>query len=251
MTLPTGATILLPINSHSASEVFVTNANIDWGAEALFLRFADKTADFLDIGAHIGYYSAYLSPRVRQVFAFEPDPRNFPGLRANAQLAGNMEIIEMAVSSRNGSSALFVGQESSVSSLNGVKGEKSIPVKTITIDSFVTQHPNIRIGLIKIDIEGYDLEALRGMQETIARDQPLILTECEQSRELFELCKQWNYEIYGYAVPRRGMKYVLEHIRADAPEKLVTKMLFLVPLRLRMSFEGIHRPIIERPVTPS
>ncbi len=88
--VPTGTWMILPRHSGNSSEVCVTNGDIDWGAEALFVEFADPARDFLDIGAHIGYYSSYLSNRVRRVYAFEPDPRNIPSLYKNASLAGNV-----------------------------------------------------------------------------------------------------------------------------------------------------------------
>src|SRR5262245_9278759 len=96
MRLPTGSMVILPLE-HSVSEIYVTGANIDWGAEALFATFADPRRDFLDIGANIGYYSNYFSPLVRRVYSFEPDPRNLPALRRNAGLCGNIEVVEKAV----------------------------------------------------------------------------------------------------------------------------------------------------------
>jgi hypothetical protein len=79
--LPTGLRMKIPMRSPHGTEVFITRANTDWGAEALFCRFADADRDFCDIGSNIGYYSLYLSPCVRKIFAFEPDSRNFTGLR--------------------------------------------------------------------------------------------------------------------------------------------------------------------------
>ena len=117
MVLPTGAEIILPRQSGNATEVFVTKGNIDWGAEALFARFADRNRDFLDIGAHIGYYALYLSPCVRKVYAFEPDPRNISGLTANARLRDNVAVVQMAVSSGDGIGSLHIGQGTAVSSL--------------------------------------------------------------------------------------------------------------------------------------
>ncbi len=78
LRLPTGLTMVLPRQSTSATEVYLTRANTDWGSEAIFTSFAVSTRDFLDIGSHIGYYAAYLSPRVRHVYAFEPNPRILP-----------------------------------------------------------------------------------------------------------------------------------------------------------------------------
>jgi hypothetical protein len=53
MRLPTGSTLILPRQSASATEAYVTNANMDWGAEELFAQFSDPSLDFVDIGAHM------------------------------------------------------------------------------------------------------------------------------------------------------------------------------------------------------
>jgi FkbM family methyltransferase len=230
LRLPSGATIILPRRSASASEVYVTNADIDWGSEALFARRASARRDFLDIGAHIGYYSVYLSPLVRHAYAFEPDPRNLENLRANARLAGNVEVVDMAVSSRDGSARLHVGQGSAVSSLEGdhESGEE-IEVKTVTIDSFAASLPGIDVGLIKTDVEGHDLEALRGMCKVVARCQPLILTECPYTPELDALCRDWDYHTYAFTRDRRTLQTRFQKMSNGDLRDQWYKMLFLVP----------------------
>ena len=121
--------------------------------------------------------------------------------------AGNVEVVEAAVSSRDGSARPHVGQGSAVSSLEGAgKGGEEIEVKTVTIDSFVSSRPGIDVGLVKADVEGHDLEALRGMSEIVARWQPLILTECFYTRQVDELCHKWAYQTYAFTRDRRTLK---------------------------------------------
>ena len=55
--LPTGLSMTLPKDSFSGRDVYVTNADVDWGSEALFSRYLDLQGDFIDVGANIGYYS--------------------------------------------------------------------------------------------------------------------------------------------------------------------------------------------------
>ena len=236
LRLPTGLTIELPRQSGSATEVFVTNADIDWGAEALFVRFADPARDFLDIGAHIGYYAAYLSPRVRRVYAFEPDPRNLPGIRANSRLAGNVEIVAAAVSSRDGVAPLHVGRSSALTSLEGDGTGVTVDVPLLRIDTFCAAHPGIRVGLVKTDIEGHDLEALRGMAQMVARDQPLILTECNSHAEVAALCREWRYTILAFTRDRRTFTVSLQRMAGDEFAACWFKMLFLVPAHLDATF---------------
>jgi len=238
MRLPTGSIICLPRTSASATEVYVTKANIDWGSEALFAKFAERHRDFLDIGAHIGYYSAYLAPIVRRAYAFEPDPRNLPALRVNASLAGNIDIVEMAVSSRSGRGRLHTGAGSAVSSLEP-NGSATIDVATTTVDAFLELHPKIDVCLIKTDIEGYDFEALSGMCQTVARFHPLILTECKDSLKLRKLCADWDYAIFGFTRDNDRLKTTFRELSISGQSLGYRyKMLFLVPNHLTKFFSA-------------
>jgi FkbM family methyltransferase len=237
LRLPTGLRLHLPLQSRSATEVYVTNADMDWGAEALFARFADRRRDFLDIGSHIGYYAVYLSPKVRRVYAFEPDARNLPSLRQNAQLAQNIEVVVKAVSSFTGAAQFYGGGGSSVGSLNKVGGSTSI-VSVTSVDDFTSQN-GADPALIKTDIEGHDLEALRGMCQTVQQSQPLILTECELSADLISLCEQWEYRVYAHTRHPRTRKIAFRQFTAPVRDDFGIKMLFLVPARLYPEFAGI------------
>lgn len=214
MRLPTGKRIFLPITSQAATETFVTNASQDWGAEALFARFAERDADAIDAGAHIGYYSLYLSPLVRRTFAFEPDPRNFHALLINAQTGGNIEHFAEAVSDHVGT-ARFDFRASSSS--NAISEDGAAEVAVTTIDQFVAARPGARIRLIKTDVEGHDLATLHGARATIRSDQPLIVSEIGPD-EVAAFSREIEYEVWTK----------LKHGRA--------KMTFLVPRRLAREF---------------
>ncbi|MBT9331633.1 FkbM family methyltransferase [Paracidobacterium acidisoli] len=240
LRLPTGMRIRLPRHSGCATEVYVTNGNIDWGSEAVFVQFAEPSRDFLDIGSHFGYYATYCAPRVRQVYAFEPGACNLTALRQNAALSSNIQIVEMAVSSHDGEADFFSGVGSTVGSLNNVGGAVT-KVRITTVDSFVENHPEINVGLIKTDIEGHDLEALQGMHATVARFQPLILTECEWSQALQNLCAAWKYRIFAFTHDRLTDKPGYHDLSDDDVTKYFCKMLFLVPEKLQPAFSGIGK----------
>jgi FkbM family methyltransferase len=242
LRLPTGTWMVIPKHSRSSTEVYVTNGNIDWGSEALVAKFADPNRDFLDIGAHVGYYSSYLSSRVRRVYAFEPDPRNIPSLRHNASLAGNVEVIEKAVSSQNGSAILSIGDGAETSSLlanSAGASTPSISVKVTTIDTFVAEHPGIDVALIKTDAEGSDMAALSAMKDLVARNQPLILSECGYNSHSRELCARWNYRVFAFTRDRSTIKLSFEEFTSPESESHWHKMLFLVPPHLAPAFSQL------------
>jgi len=235
LSLPTGAKIMLPRQSQNATEIYVTKADTDWGAETIFVQFADPERDFFDIGSHIGYYSAYFAPRVRCAYAFEPDPRNLPALRENASLGKNIEVIEMAVSSHDGYADFFLAASSAGSSFRS-NGGQVLKVIMTTVDTFVAEHPGVDVGLIKTDVEGHDLEVLRGMDQTVAKFQPLILTECELSIELANLCSRWKYRLFSNVRDRRTHKMQFRELNRNNTGQYWSKMLFLVPVVLQPAF---------------
>ena len=240
LRLPTGTWMVIPRHSSSAAEAYDTNGNIDWGSESLLTRFANANQDFLDIGAHIGYYSSYLSSHVRRVYAFEPDPRNLPSLRNNASLAGNVEVIDIAVSSTDGTAILHQGGATETSSLIANQDSpSSISVKVSTVDTFVADRPEINVSLVKIDAEENDIEVLRGMRNLVNRDQPLILTECGYTGQSRQLCADWNYRIFGYTRDRSTMKISFREFTSSDEESLWYKMLFLVPSHLWPTFSQL------------
>jgi FkbM family methyltransferase len=235
LRLPTGAKLTLPRHQPTSSEAYVTNGNVDWGAEEIFARFADPARDFLDIGAYIGYYALYLAPVVRRVYAFEPSPRNHPHLLRNANNTDNIEVVQMAVSSHGGEADFFDGGGHSVGSLENVGGEV-IKVRITSVDSFLQSHPKINPCLIKTDIEGHDLTALKGMQMAASKFQPLMLTECGLSEELILLCSSWNYKIFATLRDRHTNATKFRELTSKDVNDCWHKMLFLVPSALQTTF---------------
>ncbi|MFZ0517221.1 MAG: FkbM family methyltransferase [Acidobacteriaceae bacterium] len=240
MRLPTGSSILLPRWSTSATSVYVTKAHIDWGAEELFSQFASKDGDFMDVGAHIGYYSMYMHPLARKVYAFEPDPRNLPDLHANAASVGNIEVVNKAVSSHSGTALFYVGGDSTLSTLEMSEGAtvegETVEVQTISIDDFAAGRPGIKPTLFKIDAEGHDFEVLLGMKKTVATHQPIVLIECN-SGNLLDLCDEWQYSIFTFTCDRETFKMTFRQIRSlEDFQKYWTNMLFLTPRHLRATF---------------
>lgn len=231
MRLPTGSKLILPLD-HSASNIYITKANIDWGAEALLSKFADPYRDFLDIGANIGYYSNYLSPLVKNVYAFEPDPRNLPALMRNAATRDNIIVSQVAISSKDGNAKLAITKGSTTNTLEPLKGVETIDVKLSSIDSFVARTPSIDVALIKTDIEGHDLQALFGMEETVKVFQPLILSEIVIDQRLLDLARRWKYRLFAFVCNKSTFEISLKQFSLNEIPEDWYNMVFLVPPRL-------------------
>jgi Methyltransferase FkbM domain len=105
----------------------------------------------------------------------------------------------------------------------------AIDVQTMTIDSFVAQHPGIDVALIKTDIEGHDMEALKGMTRTVERFQPLILSECGHEPQIMSLLRGWGYRAFAYVCDRRSLKLSFQELTAESLQSAWYKMIFLTP----------------------
>ena len=114
-----------------------------------------------DVGANVGYYTLLLSRGVGpqgRVIAFEPNPINVAHLKEHLRLnkIGNVEIVEAAVSDREGT-AFFSGEGSM-----GKLSQTGAPIKTVKLDTYP------RPDFIKMDIEGEETAALRGSARILA-----------------------------------------------------------------------------------
>src|SRR4051794_41178218 len=130
---------------------------------AAFVRALAPGDVCLDIGAHIGYYtllaSRVVGPR-GHVYAFEPSPENYSGLRANVELNGlrNVTTAQLAVGEQERRAVLYVGApyNTGLTTLDPVLAAKStIPLRETMVDvgpvtSVIPPEDLARVRLIKI-----------------------------------------------------------------------------------------------------
>lgn len=121
-------------------------------------------------------------------------------------------------------------------------GGKIVRVAVTSIDSFIKSRTEIKPALIKTDIEGHDLKALQGMQATVLKFQPLILTEVTLSEELKRLCSCWNYRIFGAVRDRQTNQTRFSDLSSKNSVTDWHKMVFLVPQSLQTAFAGMVQP---------
>jgi len=134
---------------------------------------------FFDIGANLGFYSLLSAKKVGptgQVHSFEPNPRIFQELLFNIKLNkfNNIYPNQIALSDHNGRGLLSSherGEEvyGSLSDRNfpGVSIIGHDDVQLESLDSYIEKHGVNRIDFIKIDVEGAELDVLRGANNTL------------------------------------------------------------------------------------
>ena len=143
-----------------------------------------------DVGANIGQYALLASKlvgRSGQVFAFEPSPDVLPKLKRHLLMnyADNVELTARAVAGKNGTASFYPSDLESnqgVGSLlpaeayrSELRSKHAVEVEVITLDSFCEQLGIESIDLLKIDVEGLDLEVLKGAERILARSPNVVV----------------------------------------------------------------------------
>jgi FkbM family methyltransferase len=160
----------------------------------------------IDVGANVGHYTVRLSQLVGdagRVLAFEPVPDTFELLAANLAFVGahNVSLFNVALSDITAVMALSVPQFSSglanfycagltSTSPWPINSQTSFDVFTVALDTLTLPR---RVTLIKLDVEGHELQALRGMAQLLRRDRPRLIVE-NATEQICALLRDLGYE---------------------------------------------------------
>ncbi len=153
-----------------------------------FLRaLAGRGRTFVDVGAHIGFYSMGLAPGFGRVLSFEPSRFQHGWLRRNRALNDYRHVLceQVALGEAPGEATLNVlSYEGGLNSLAPDVAERHtvldryvVPVETL--DSRGLDD----VDLLKIDVEGFEVPVLRGARATIQAGRPVILIEVWEETE--------------------------------------------------------------------
>jgi len=166
----------------------------------------------IDAGANFGWYSVHFSKWVGEngnVFSFEPIPQTYKELQENIDLnkCTNIQGLNRALGNREGNIEFFLPKTfrgRGLASEYNYYGER-VNIEMTTIDSFVFVNKINHLEFIKADIEGGELNLIRGGIETIRRFHPDFLLEIEEwhtdrfgyhPREIFSFFKGLGYNAF-------------------------------------------------------
>lgn len=205
----------------------------------------NRGGTFIDAGANIGHFSLLASEVVGKeghVIAIEPSSRDYNRLLDNIKINGLENVISpyrFALSDVNeGIAKLSIACEersalNTIGSEFGVKGVDEVQVEDVslaTLDSFVVNSGLTRVEVLKLDIEGSELKALKGATDTISRFRPAImigvnassLKACGATREeIQKFMRGFRYRMYKITYTPR-----FEFVLVDDISKNHSKVLF-------------------------
>ncbi len=178
------------------------------------LQMLNRGSVFLDIGANIGFYSLSAAIKGATVYAFEPNSEAFSDLEHN--IASNPELnikaFNIACSDHDGEIGFTIATDSAYSSIHDtaydwqhwkIQKSRQVTVPSKKIDTLVDELKIERIDYCKIDVEGGELNVLRGALDTLSQKLIKVLqVEIDistyqgagyQTQDLIELLKTYDY----------------------------------------------------------
>jgi len=211
----------------------------------------------LDVGAHHGFYTLLASLRVGptgKVIAFEPSPRERKRLKHHIKMNNckNVRIEPSAVGASRGQATLFLveGAEDYCNSLRppATKAQTiSLPTQVISLDEFLGNSAISAVDFIKLDVEGSELDALKGAAKLLAtHPRPVLMVEVYDlrtepwgyhAREIVQVLSQGGYEWFSLLDDGTPLAIEPDKDRYDAN-------LVAVPRERLQFFFGSFRPEI-------
>lgn len=144
------------------------NYIVDW-EEFLFTHYyLRENSIVFDIGANMGFYTIWMSRSIGiqgQIHSFEPDTKNFNRLSQNIsinQFNGQFIPNNDAVSKKNGKMKMTIGFDGENHLVDSNFGGSSSIINVVCLDDYCNQRNISRIDFIKIDVEGFELDVLKG-----------------------------------------------------------------------------------------
>lgn len=162
---------------------------------------------FVDVGAHTGWYTIQAARAVGpagRVIALEPDEPNRRQLERNLALnkITNHTIVSEAAWSKSGSVQWSPSKVSVWHKIDEAPGTQT--VQTVTLDELTSQLSLPHVDWIKIDIEGAEVDAIKGAEQVLKRFRPILFIEIHETLEQVE-------RLLG------GLGYSIDKVEFDQP----------------------------------
>ncbi|MDX1627567.1 MAG: FkbM family methyltransferase [Fulvivirga sp.] len=218
-----------------------TNNVVETELEHFLNRYLKEGDVFIDVGASIGLVSLFASNQVGaegKVIAFEPNPWVYNRLSDIVRLNNkkNIKTYELAISDTSGWLSLNLNNADSIlmtrsSMLFADQNAQHTEVLVSSLDTFIPSQTNIDI--LKVDVEGVELEVLRGSRRLIEKQQPLVCVEIhglffddheKHVNEIFSFFDNMNYSCYNlYKKKEENNKSFIENTGFQGTDEISGK----------------------------
>lgn len=215
----------------------------------LFSKFVSegRRGILLDVGANIGSHSIYFSAIFDRVISFEPNPEMFARLKSNIELneINHIDAFMVGLGNERRTMEFYQPAKGFGNKGTGTFEKSFAPERSNTLylpiipgDEFLSEHGIFKVDAIKIDVQGFEVRVLQGLEGVILRDKPIIwleisdttLGEISQAGGLRALLPQ-GYQLKRFSAGARAWiwyKNFLEDIPSGEPSEAADYL--LVPL---------------------
>lgn len=203
----------VPDNEKHFLKYLHENRNTDYQQSAIdkAYQYVNKFGTVVDVGANIGLHAVRFSKKFQNVICFEPSSQNFQCLSANIT-DDNVELHNVGLGSKSDNLIIKTPKNhhncgaSSIVDWKNYNGDldKEI-VHIIALDSL-----HLEPDFIKIDVQGFEQEVIKGASKTIRNHKPTLMLECEKQKQrtrIQSLLKELDYHCIG----REGQDYIWIH----------------------------------------
>ena len=192
---------------------------VDWEEFNLIQDFIHKNDCCIDVGANMGFYTIWFSKFSNHIYSFEPNAKNFLRLQQNVTINSSANYIHsfnLAVGSKNEQVSFtnnFDGENHIV--LNNASNVEIVECKRL--DTILFEKNIKRISYIKIDVEGFELEVLKGLGNYLSEKNidiiqielnKTILNSGSTILELLEFVSLFQYNLCSYSVSKKLLKNI-------------------------------------------
>lgn len=180
------------------------------GTIDFLIKNKDKFDTFIDVGANIGLLSIFNNRYInKDVISFEANPEIFDELKVNFDLnqINKAKIFNIGLGESEKTLFLYTNKNinrGGSSFINRSSDNESYSVQIKPLDDFLYLFSEYKKYLLKIDVEGWEINVLKGAKEILKKIKPIIILEFSKeiiaqernSFELIELIRENNYEIF-------------------------------------------------------
>lgn len=178
----------------------------------------------MDLGANIGYVTLLMAEKIGKsgvIYAIEPDPVNIEFLKINLKLNNYLDrvtVYNIGMSNKSGKMDFYVGKSSNLGGMTKSKNTSSTPMKVSveTLSNFCNKHAPPE--LIKMDIEGHEVEVLEGMYDIVVKDDFPCKIVMELHPTFYSEARSLEYWVRRFLERGFKTKYVIS-AAVEVPEK--------------------------------
>jgi len=228
-----------PVFDKNIENVIYERGVYEIGTVKVLQSFLSKNDVFVDAGANIGFLSLVAAAKIGnkgQVHSFEPVPSTFDILKKNKAI-NNFEQIKLhsfALGNKKESVSIYAESENrGGASIMNKHSTQGIEIQVERLDDIDAVQ---RIDVLKIDVEGYELEVLKGAENKIKKNRPKLIIEYSSERtnkgEEFELYN-WLLKIGEYRIYKllKGKEQISELVEVKSKIDLpVHDNIFCIPI---------------------